>query len=65
MKKFVPLSKQSKLKQKQYHTTKRGSWGALNPVTRKPANPKAYTKAMRRDDNLALRDTEDTSDGNF
>jgi len=65
MKKFVPLSKQSKQKQKQYHAIKRGSWGALNPVTRKPANPKAYTKAMRRDDNLALRDMEDTSDGNF
>jgi len=65
MKKFVPLSKQSKIKQKQYHMSKRGSWGGLNPVTRKPANPKAYTKSMRRDDNLALRDMEDSSDGNF
>ena len=41
---FIPLSKQSKQKQKAYHTSKRTTWGTLNPVTRKPPNPKAYKR---------------------
>ena len=41
---FIPLSKQSKQKQKEYHASKRGSWGEINPVTRKPPNPKAYVR---------------------
>ena len=41
---FIPLKKQSKQKQKEYHATKRGSWGEINPVTRKPPNPKAYNR---------------------
>ena len=41
---FIPLSKQSKQNQKQYHASKRGSWGDINPVTRKPPNPKAYNR---------------------
>jgi len=62
MKKFVPLSKQSKQKQKQYHAAKRSDWGGLSPVTRKPPNPKAYTKTMRHKDTLALKDREDLDD---
>ena len=42
---FVPLNKQSKQKQKKYHTQKRGTWGEINPVTRKPPNPKVYKRA--------------------
>jgi len=41
---FIPLTKQSKQKQKEYHASKRGSWGDINPVTRKPPNPKAYVR---------------------
>jgi len=48
MKRFVPLSKQSKLKQKQFHAAKRSSWGGLNPVTRKPPDPKAYNRAIEK-----------------
>lgn len=50
--KFVPFQKQSKKKQKEQNTSKRGSWGVCNPVTRKPANPKAYNrnKAKKWDD---------------
>jgi len=44
---FIPLAKQSKQKQKAYHAAKRSSWGSLNPVTRKPPNPKAYNRAKR------------------
>jgi hypothetical protein len=41
---FIPLGKQSKQKQKQYHASKRGTWGVINPITRKPPNPKAYKR---------------------
>ena len=41
---FTPLKKQSKQKQKKYHASKRGTWGEINPVTRKPPNPKAYRR---------------------
>ena len=45
---FIPLSKQSKQKKKEYYASKRGSWGDINPVTRKPPNPKAYNRAKSR-----------------
>lgn len=49
MEKFVPYEKLSKKKQRELNAKKRGSWGSLNPVTRKPANPKAYNrKAAQR-----------------
>jgi len=41
---FIPLNKQSKLRQKKFHSSKRGTWGEINPVTRKPPNPKAYVR---------------------
>ena len=52
MKKMVPYEKLQKKKQRELSLGQRGSWGALNPVTRKPANPKAYNRkrADRRDD---------------
>ena len=45
---FIPLSKQSKQRQKEYHASKRGSWGEISPVTRKPPNPKAYNRRKSR-----------------
>ena len=44
MEKFIPYEKLSKKKQRELNAMKRGSWGGLNPVTRKPANPKAYNR---------------------
>lgn len=41
---FIPLEKQSKRSQQEYYAAKRGSWGGINPVTRKPPNPKAYNR---------------------
>jgi len=41
---FIPLDKQSKHRQKEFHASQRGSWGGINPVTRKPPNPKAYNR---------------------
>ena len=44
MEKFIPYEKLSKKKQRELDLKKRGSWGGLNPVTRKPRNPKAYDR---------------------
>jgi hypothetical protein len=47
---FIPLSKLSKRKQRAHYASKRGSWGEVNPVTRKPPNPKAYKRERRVSD---------------
>jgi rare lipoprotein A (peptidoglycan hydrolase) len=44
MKQIVPLSKQSKRVQKEYHKKQRGSWYGLNPVTRTLPNKKIYDR---------------------
>lgn len=44
MTKFIPYEKLSKKKQRELNAAKRGSWGGLNPVTRRPENPKAYNR---------------------
>jgi hypothetical protein len=44
MEKFVPYEKLSKKKRRELDARKRGVWGGLNPVTRKPANPRAYNR---------------------
>lgn len=42
--KFVPFEKRSKKEKRRLNAQKRGGWGELNPVTRKPQNPKAYNR---------------------
>ena len=44
MKQMVPLKKQSKRAQKEYHARQRSSWNGLNPVTRVVPNGKAYDR---------------------
>ena len=44
MEKFIPYEKLSKKKQRELDLRRRGSWGGLNPVTRRPKNPKAYDR---------------------
>ncbi len=44
MEKFIPYEKLSKKKKKELDAKRRGSWNGLNPVTRKPANLKAYNR---------------------
>jgi hypothetical protein len=41
---YIPLEKRSKREQKAYFAARRGNWGDVNPVTRKPPNPKAYNR---------------------
>ncbi len=48
MEKQIPLEKMSKKQRKEYYAKKRGAWGAVNPVTRVPENPKAYNRKKNR-----------------
>ena len=48
MDEFIPYEKLSKKKKRQLDTEKRGSWYGLNPITRKPKNPKAYDRKKAR-----------------
>lgn len=44
MEKYIPYEKLSKKQQKAINAQKRGSWGGMNPVTRKPEHSKAYNR---------------------
>ncbi|NCC08395.1 MAG: hypothetical protein EOM30_10265 [Clostridia bacterium] len=48
MKKFIPIEKMQKKKQRELAAKRRTTWGALNPVTRKAPNPKAYNRKKAR-----------------
>jgi hypothetical protein len=48
MEKFTQYTKMSKRKKRELDKRKRRSWGVLNPVTRKPPNPKAYDRKKAR-----------------
>jgi len=48
MEKFIPFEKLSKKKQREIMAQRRGSWGGIKPVTRKPENPKAYNRKKAR-----------------
>lgn len=48
MKPYVPFEKLSKKKKREWNAKRRGTWGNVNPVTRKPANPKAYDRKKAR-----------------
>ncbi len=44
MDKYIPYEKRSKKEQRKLDAAKRGTWGSLNPVTRKPGNSRAYSR---------------------
>jgi len=46
--KYITLDKMSKKARKDFYNSLRGTWGELNPVTRKPKNPKAYDRAKQK-----------------
>ena len=48
MDKFIPYERLSKKKKRQLDAEKRGSWYGVNPITRKPKNPKAYDRKKAR-----------------
>jgi hypothetical protein len=55
MEKFIPKSKLSKKARKAMNLAQRKTWGCLNPITRRPENPKAYNrkKVRKGDDNYS------------
>lgn len=48
MEKYIPFDKLSKKAKKESAKARRGSWGSINPVTRKSGNPKAYNRKQAR-----------------
>ena len=56
MEKFIPYEKLSKKKKRELNASRRGTWGTLNPVTRKPEPHKAYNrrKAQKWKDDSSL-----------
>lgn len=62
MEKFIPFEKLSKKKKREQLAKKRQTWGALNPVTRKPENPKAYKRIKVK---TRLRDEDSSADVSY
>lgn len=48
MTKHIPYEKLSKKKRRELDRQRRGTWQGLNPVTRRPDNPKAYKRKKPR-----------------
>ena len=48
MEKFIPYAKLPKRVKRTIDRRKRGTWHGLNPVTRKPPDPKAYDRKKAR-----------------
>jgi hypothetical protein len=60
MDKFIPKEKLSKKARREKAKAQRQTWDGLNPVTRKPQNPKAYVREKPRID-----DGDDTGASSF
>ena len=60
MEKFIPYEKLSKKEKRRLDRSRRSGWGELNPVTRKPANSRAYNRSKARN---RSRDYRDVSSG--
>ena len=48
MAKFIPFVKLSKKTQQEINKSHRKSWGNIDPVTKRPANSKAYNRKKAR-----------------
>lgn len=48
MNNYVPIEKMSKKARLELMKARRGTWGALNPVTRRPEDPKKYNRKKNR-----------------
>ena len=58
MAKFIPFVKLSKKTQQEINKSRRKNWGNIDPVTKRPANSKAYNRKQAR----AWKDTFPTSE---
>lgn len=48
METYIPYGKLSKKEKRRLDNQRRSTWGEWNPVTRKPANSKAYKRSKAR-----------------
>ena len=48
MEKYIPYEKLSKKEKRRLDSQRRGSWGPINPATRKPESSKAYNRSKAR-----------------
>ena len=55
---MVPYEKLSKKQKKEWEKRRRGSWGAINPVTRRPEPLKKYNRSKSRQ----WKEMDDSSD---
>ena len=62
MEKFIPYEKLSRKEKRKLDSARRGTWGSINPVTRKPQNSKAYNRSKARN---WKRDVHETNSGSF
>lgn len=44
MNNWIPFEKLSKKKRRELNAKRRSDWGSMNPMTRRPENPKAYNR---------------------
>ena len=58
MQKFIPFAKLSKKTQQEINKSRRKNWGNIDPVTKRPANSKAYNRKKAQ----AWKDTFPTSE---
>lgn len=55
MSKFITLDKMNKKQKREFYSMRRGTWGELNPVTKKVKNGKAYDRnKLKREDSRAI-----------
>lgn len=62
-KRFIAYEKLSKKRKRELDRARRGGWGVVNPVTRRPERPDAYKR--QREINKARRWQDNNSDGSF
>lgn len=48
MQKYIPTQKLSKKARKELAKAQRATWGPLNPMTRRPDDPKKYNRQKSR-----------------
>ena len=62
MEKFIPYEKLSKKEKRKLDSARRGTWGQINPVTRKPQSSKAYNRSKTRN---WKRDLHESNSGTY
>ena len=62
MEKFISYEKLSKKEKRKADAARRGTWGDVNPVTRKPQNSRAYNRRKARN---WMRENCDANSGSF